>query len=282
TLLDTITGLRPPAAGVARVGESIDVAYYRQDLTQVPPGRTLFQVIHDLRPLWDRGHVQNHLGRFGFSGETTQRRTDTLSGGETARLGLAMLMLSRANFLLLDEPTNHLDVESIEVLEDALEDYDGTVLLVSHDRALLRALTTRVWVLHETRMSEFTGGFAEWEVTSRERAHAAAVAQAEEEAARRVKERERTRRHEEQSRADRSALRNARRAVENAEADVARLEERVQALTRTLQDPELYANVDGSRRAAELGAALEVERIQLEAAFAAWAAATEAWEKLQG
>ena len=105
-----------------------------------------------------------------------------------------MMMLSGANLLIFDEPTNHLDVESIEALEDAIDAYDGTVLLVSHDRALLRALTTRVWVLHERRITDFPGTFEEWETASRERAHAAAVAAAEEEALRKVKERKQSRR----------------------------------------------------------------------------------------
>src|SRR2546430_1550647 len=94
-------------------------------------------------------------------------------------------MLSGANLLVLDEPTNHLDVESIEALEDAIEAYDGTVILVSHDRALLRALTTRIWILHERRMTEFAGSFAEWEEVSKERAHAAAVSAAGEQGLRR-------------------------------------------------------------------------------------------------
>src|SRR5258708_26945558 len=100
-------------------------------------------------------------------------------------------MLSGANLLVLDEPTNHLDVESIEALENAIEAYDGTVILVSHDRALLRALTTRIWILHERRMTEFAGGFAEWEAVSTERAHAAAVSAAEEQALRQGHEHQR-------------------------------------------------------------------------------------------
>src|SRR5437867_13362822 len=97
-----------------------------------------------------------------------------------------MIVLSGANLLILDEPTNHLDVESIVALEDAIEEYDGTVILVSHDRELLRALTTRTWILHERHMTEFAGGFAEWEEVSTERAHAAEVAAAEEQALRLV------------------------------------------------------------------------------------------------
>ena len=87
--------------------------------------KTMYDVIADLRPLWERRQVQSHLAHFGFSGDEVQRTASTLSGGERARLALAMIVLSRANLLILDEPTNHLDVESIESLEDALQAYDG-------------------------------------------------------------------------------------------------------------------------------------------------------------
>ncbi|HEY9507721.1 MAG TPA: ABC-F family ATP-binding cassette domain-containing protein, partial [Gemmatimonadales bacterium] len=193
TLLRAIVGDRLPDSGEIRLPESVRIAYYRQDLAQVPRDRTLYEIIAELRPAWGRGPIQGHLGRFGFSGDSVQRRAGSLSGGEAARVALAMMMLSGANFLIFDEPTNHLDVESIEAMEDAIEAFDGTVLLVSHDRALLRALTTRIWVLHGTRITDFDGGFEEWEVTSAEREHAASVAAAEEEALRKVRERKVTR-----------------------------------------------------------------------------------------
>ena len=135
-----------------------------------------------------------------------------------------MLMLSRHNLLVLDEPTNHLDVESIEALEDAVERYEGTVILVSHDRELLRALTTRVWVLHDLHITEFDGGFAEWEVVSAERAHAASVRAAEEEALRRVHERQKVARS---GTREKAAGTDKRRQLKAAEAELARLEIRV-------------------------------------------------------
>ena len=141
TLLRTLLGEHPVQGGALTLGGSITVAYYRQDLSQVPLKKVIYDVIADMRPLWERGRIQGHLGRFGFSGKEALRRADSLSGGERARLALAILMLSRANLLVLDEPTNHLDVESIEALEDAIQEYDGTVILVSHDRELLRATT---------------------------------------------------------------------------------------------------------------------------------------------
>ena len=163
-------------------------------MAQVPIDRTLYDVINELRPQWERRQVQGHLARFGFSGDEAQRRAETLSGGERARVALAMMVLTKANFLLLDEPTNHLDIESIEALEDALEEYEGTILLVSHDRAMLEALTSRVWILHDQHITDFPGSFTEWEEQSREREHAAAVSASEQEALRRVKERKTTRR----------------------------------------------------------------------------------------
>jgi ATP-binding cassette subfamily F protein 3 len=293
TLLKALVGERPAEGGEIRIGGSIRVAFYRQDLTQVPVDRSLYDIINDLRPSWTRGQIQGHLGRFGFSGDSVQRRATTLSGGERARVALAMMMLSGANFLVLDEPTNHLDVESIEALEDAIEDFDGTVLLVSHDRALLRALVTRVWVLHEQRITAFDGSFAEWETASEERAHAAAVQAAEEEALRRVRERKRmggaldgrgTKRTDSRGdgarREQRAASRTAQRAVADAEADVAALEAQVAELTRLLEDPGLYTTGDGAKRAAALGVQLETVRKQLDRAIERWTIATETAEQL--
>ena len=286
TLLKTLMGERTVAAGELLLGGSIAVAYYRQDLAQVPLDKSLYEVIADLRPTWERRMVQGHLGRFGFSGDEVQRRADTLSGGERARVALAMMMLSRANLLVLDEPTNHLDVESIEALEDAIERYEGTVILVSHDRALLRALATKVWVLHDRRMTEFDGSFAEWEVVSEERAHAAAVQASEEEALRRVKERQKTERRGDgasRSGADqqRAQLREARRAVERAEEEVSKREGEVTRLSSTLENPDLYTKPDGAKRAREMGVELEKAKRALDRAIAQWGEATEALERME-
>ena len=280
TLLGTVVGDLAPAAGAVRVGGSISIAYYRQDLAQVPTDRSLYEIIVDLRPTWERGQIQGHLGRFGFSGDEVLRRADTLSGGERARVAIAMMMLSRANLLILDEPTNHLDVESIEALEDAIERYDGTVILVSHDRALLRALASPVWILHAQRITAFDGSFAEWEVASAERAHAAAVRAAEENAIGRMRERQKTARRDSGGREQRDALRRARRAAEEAEREVASLEARVTELTKLLADPELYTKPDGPAAAARLGADLEMVKGALDRAIEAWTSATEEAEAL--
>ncbi len=165
SFISTMLGDRTPASGEAKVGSSITPAYFRQDLADLPLRMSLSDAIQAQRPLWNRGNVQNHLGAFGFTGDEVFREIGTLSGGERARVALALITLSGANLLVLDEPTNHLDVENIEVLEDALDEYEGTVLLVSHDRAFLREVATRVWWFDGTRLVDFDGPFTEWEAT---------------------------------------------------------------------------------------------------------------------
>jgi len=270
TLLRTLVGERPPEGGAIRIPDSVKVSHYRQDLAQVPSSESLYDIIADRRPAWGRGPVQGHLGRFGFSGDSVLRSAGSLSGGERARMALALMMLEGANLLVFDEPTNHLDVESIEALEDAIEDYDGTVLLVSHDRALLRALVTRVWVLHERRMTDFPGTFAEWETVSAERMHAARVAANEEEALRRVRERKHVRATADPRKEQQQSARAVRRELEAAEAEVASCEERVGAITRQLEDPALYQREGGAEKAVRLGRELEAARALLDQALAAW------------
>jgi ATP-binding cassette subfamily F protein 3 len=282
TFLKALLGEHGISTGELKIGGSITAGFYRQDLSQVPMDQTLYDVINDLRPTWDRRLVQGHLGRFGFSGDEVQRRAGTLSGGERARVALAMLMLSRANLLVLDEPTNHLDVESIEALEDALEQYDGTVILVSHDRELLRALTTRLWILHDRHITEFGGGFAQWEEVSAERAHAASVRAAEEAALRRVHERQKVaskKKAEPQSPKDlRKRQRVAQRELEMEEGRIAELEARIATLTAQLEEPGFYTRAGGLEDAQRLGAELDAARDELDAALERWTAASDALE----
>jgi len=280
TLLHTIAGERAADGGDLRLGAGITFAHYRQDLAQVPAASSLFNAIHDRRPHWDRGQVQAHLGRFGFSGDEVQRIAGTLSGGEQARLALALIVLSGANLLLFDEPTNHLDVESIETLEDAIRAYDGTVILISHDRALLEVLPDRIWALYESRIEDFPGDFSEWSAARAERERRQ-VAQ-ETQAAADVKARGKA--HAKRLHADRQARtagrRAAQRAVEAAEARAHELEAAVTALTAQLHDPSLYADARGVAQAQSLRTQLEQTRAELDRALDAWAAAEQAMAEL--
>jgi ATP-binding cassette subfamily F protein 3 len=276
TFLEAVAGVRAVDGGTLRLGASIDVAYYRQDMEQVPEGKSLFDIVSDLRPSWDRGHIQGHLGRFGFPGESAQRRAETLSGGERARVALAMLMLTRANFILLDEPTNHLDVESVEALEDALEGFEGSVLLVSHDRQLLRNRVTRVWALEDGRITDFPGDFAEWEEKKEREAEAEAARQAAEEAERKEKEQRATRARMDRQKRGRKETRALRRAAESAEAEVHRLEREAERLETALADPDLYEDGTRMEEAVALKKELADVKAELERAMESWMEAEEA------
>ena len=277
TLLGTLLGDRPPDGGSVRLGESTRLALYRQDLNQVPREKTLFEIIHDLRPTWTRGQVMDHLGRFDFPGEETGRRAGTLSGGELARVALAMMTLAPANVLVFDEPTNHLDVETIEALEDAIEEYEGTVVLVSHDRALLRGVCGRIWSLEDAHLTDYDGSFADWEASRLARRRSAEADVARREAERRAREKKR------EGRAggpERSAGRAERRALTAAEGRIKALEEREAELHSALADPALYDGGGAAARAAELGRQLEQVRAEFSIAFRDWEVAAEAVERL--
>ncbi|MEZ4377341.1 MAG: ABC-F family ATP-binding cassette domain-containing protein [Gemmatimonadales bacterium] len=267
TFLATVLGLRPADGGQVRLMPSVQVAYYRQDLGDVDPAESLYDLIAHRRATWTRGQVQGHLGRFGFSGDEVLRRAGTLSGGERARVALALMMLEHANLLVFDEPTNHLDVESIEALEDALADYDGTVLLVSHDRALLDTLTTRIWSIEDGQLRDYPGGFADWEedAAARGRERAAVAREEKQQAAR---SRPATPREDGKARA--AELRRLEREVEAVEARVATLEADLASVEAALADPALYGADDGPARAAELAARRDRLRGELDGALGEW------------
>jgi ATP-binding cassette subfamily F protein 3 len=272
TLVATLLGEREPERGEAKLGPSIVAAHFRQDLAQVPMDRSLYDCIADRRSLWTRGAIQNHLGCFGFSGEEVFRKTTTLSGGERARLALALIVLENANLLVLDEPTNHLDVESIEAVEDAIEEYEGTVLLVSHDRAFLRELATRVWAYEGDRIVDFGGTFAEWERMKQDDALAKRAADALVADAQREKQKARARANVTAEAESAAARRSRKRDIERAEEAVQAAEREVARLRVALADPSLYdGTADNARLAAGLDKALATAERALDAAMERWA-----------
>jgi ATP-binding cassette subfamily F protein 3 len=247
-------------------------AWYKQDLSQVPAGKSLYDITTDLRPAWSRGAVQNHLGAFGFSGDTVLRRAGSLSGGEQARMALSMMILEGANLLVFDEPTNHLDVESIEALETALDEYEGPCAR-HHDRALLEALATRVGAAppaYHGLPGRFEEGRGEQGAE-----HSAAVAAAEQEAARRVQERQDPAWREPPSR--RGDFPAAREAVAQARRPW-RL--RAVAAPARTRDPEL-TRPRRARRSSVLGKELEVARTAFETAFAEWERASAELDRVE-
>jgi ATP-binding cassette, subfamily F, member 3 len=276
TLLRAIVGEHPVAAGTLRLGGGIDLAMYRQDFANVPRDRSIYDAIADLRPMWERGAVMGHLGRVQFSGDEVQRVTRSLSGGELARVALAIMMLARANLLIFDEPTNHLDVESIEELEDAIQRFEGTVLLVSHDRELLRKLVTRVWELRDTELRTFDGDFEEWE----EHQAMAARRDATADAKRKASAKESAKRSTRDASATQANARDMRRAVVRAEEKVESLEARERELARALSDQAVWEGEKGQARGEAMARELAGVRESLASAIAEWEGAVAAADRI--
>ena len=147
-----------PSGGTIKIGPSVRIGYYAQEHETLDPGRTLVEEVRQVRPMYEQQAVR-HLGQFLFPYEMARKQVRDLSGGERSRLQLAKLMLSDANFLLLDEPTNNLDLASCEVLENALDDFEGTVLVISHDRYFLDRVVDRIVELDDGALTEYPGDY---------------------------------------------------------------------------------------------------------------------------
>jgi len=162
TFLKTLLGKMPPLSGEVLLGASLDIAYFAQAHEDLNPRNTLAQEIELIAPQMLLADIRSYLARFLFTGEEAFKPVANLSGGERGRLALAKLSLSKANLLLLDEPTNHLDIPSQEILQEVLADYQGTILLVSHDRYLIDALATQIWEIEpgERDMRIFEGSYS--------------------------------------------------------------------------------------------------------------------------
>ena len=161
TLLETVLGRREAASGRIRLGHGVEAAYFSQQELELDTRGSVLQCVQSMTGL-SRTEAQNLLGKFLFSGwDEHEKAVTVLSGGERRRLALAVTVASGANFLVLDEPTNHLDLESREALEAALEAFPGTVLLVSHDRALLDAVAARTLAIEDGELHSYDGGWAE-------------------------------------------------------------------------------------------------------------------------
>ena len=227
TFLKTVLGQLQPLGGRLRIGASVHIGYLAQAHDMLVPEKTILDTILDASPRMEIGQARSFLGRFLFSGDDAYKTIAVLSGGQRSRVALALLTLQGANFLLLDEPTNHLDIDSQEVLEDMLKAFGGTVLLVTHDRYLVDAVATQVWVLDVARgeMRAYEGNYS---------AYLAAKA-AEEETASESPTDDATlsdaQLHRERSREER----RQRKVVEQRQAEADRLEELIHAMERRLE-----------------------------------------------
>jgi ATP-binding cassette subfamily F protein 3 len=167
TLIKTLLGLTPAVAGKVHLGQKVNVGYFRQEQDVIPAEFSVFEALVDARDI-PLDQVRPYLARFLFRGDDVFQLVGSLSGGERSRLALARLLITQPNLLVLDEPTTHLDIATREALEKVLMEYNGTVLLVSHDRHLVSLMAQQLWIVGEGDLQVFPGTFGEWEQKKQE------------------------------------------------------------------------------------------------------------------
>ena len=230
TLLKTLTGRLPKLAGSIDLGTNVEFGFYDQEQAELTGNGTVLEEIWNDWPNMNEKDIRTLLGRFLFTGDDVTKPVSTLSGGEKARLALAKLVLEKANTLVLDEPTNHLDLDSKEVLENALLDYPGTLLFVSHDRYFINRIATKVIELSPEGAEEFLGDYDYYVEKTREQEELLAEIAAEQQAGRQAAPAKSAnapldREAQREERRIRRALAEAEEEMASLEADMKRLEE---------------------------------------------------------
>ena len=267
SLFKILLGQYQPDGGLVKLGTGVDLGYYEQSQMSLHDEKTVIDEIWDLHPRMTQTEVRSALAVFLFKGEDVFKPVGALSGGERARVLLLKLMLSKANFLLLDEPTNHLDIGSCQALEDALQGYDGTLFVVSHDRYLINKLADRLYVLGKDGAKLYPGNYDYYLEKRQEEMEAAPR----EEAAPKVnlyklrKERE-------------SELRKKRTALSRVEGQIEENDRERAALAEKLEQPEVAADYQAVTQTSQEIAALEA---QGEALLQQWTQLSEELEALE-
>ena len=244
TLLKILNGLIQADEGEFRLGSKVKIAYYDQEHAVLNMEKTLFEEIQDSYPDMNNTKVRNVLAAFLFTGDDVYKRIQDLSGGEQGRVSLAKLMLSDANFLILDEPTNHLDIQGKEVLEEAIRNYEGTVLYVSHDRYFINKTATRIIELFSNRFDNYIGNY-DYYIEKKEDVRAYGDSLQKEkmpleaidsEEAQRLEEKESKRLDWENQKELSAKRRKWQNALQKAEEKIAKLEERKEELTASMEE----------------------------------------------
>ena len=241
TLLKIINGLLEPDTGEVIYGSNVSVAYYDQEHQVLHMDKTLFDELSDTYPDMTNTQIRNILAAFLFTGEDVYKKIADLSGGERGRVSLVKLMLSKANFLLLDEPTNHLDIVSKDVLENALNNFPGTVCYVSHDRYFINKTATRILDLTENRLLNYIGNY-DYYIEKREAVEEAAnltnTEQAEKPAD--VSESKKEWIDNKTALAQKKKVKNA---LNKCEKEISEIEDKLQAVDEEFSNPENASNV---------------------------------------
>lgn len=239
TLLKSIIGELPLLAGTVHLGTNVSIGYYDQEQANLTGNKTVLAELWDEHPTTPEKEIRNVLGSFLFSGDDVEKTTTLLSGGEKARVALAKLAMNRENFLILDEPTNHLDIDNKEVLENALIDYEGTLLFVSHDRYFINRLATKVIELSEDGSTLYLGDYDYYLEKKQEAEELAALLEQPETV---VETASATKQdfylNKEQQRLQRSLSRK----ITEIETSLAELEKRIDQLHQAMSQPEILDN----------------------------------------
>ena len=266
TLIKSIVGQIPFIKGEARFGANVEVGYYDQTQSKLTPHNSVLDELWNDFKLTPEVEIRNRLGAFLFSGDDVKKTVGMLSGGERARLLLAKLSLENNNFLILDEPTNHLDIDSKEVLENALIDFDGTLLFVSHDRYFINRVATQVLELSEEGSTLYLGDY-DYYLEKKAELEALAAAQAEAEPASSTEEVTSNDYHLQKQ--NQKELRKITRRIEQLEAEMEELDQKIQAITETMHSTNDAADL------VQLQSDLDQLTVQQEAVMEEWAELSE-------
>lgn len=240
TILKILNELVPADAGVFHLGSKVHIGYYDQEHHVLHMEKTIFEEISDDFPKLTNTEIRNLLAAFLFTGDDVFKKISSLSGGERGRVSLAKLMLSEANFLILDEPTNHLDIMSKEILEDALCNYTGTVLYVSHDRYFINRTATRILELTNKSMVNYIGNYDYYMEKREELTRIYAPGQEEEETAESVSA---TKLDWKQQKEEQARQRKRENDLKKTEAEIERLEAKDKEIDAEMEKPDVAVNV---------------------------------------
>ena len=266
TLIKSIVGQIPFIKGEARFGANVEVGYYDQTQSKLTPHNSVLDELWNDFKLTPEVEIRNRLGAFLFSGDDVKKTVGMLSGGERARLLLAKLSMENNNFLILDEPTNHLDIDSKEVLENALIDFDGTLLFVSHDRYFINRVATQVIELSEEGSTLYLGDY-DYYLEKKAELEALAAAQAEAEPASSTEEV--TSNDYYLQKQNQKELRKITRRIEQLEAEMEELDQKIQAITETMH------STNDAEDLVQLQSELDQLTIQQEAVMEEWSELSE-------
>ena len=264
TLIKIIVGEEQPDTGFIRYGSNVDIGYYDQHQSTLHADKTVLDEIWDRFPQMEQSNVRGALGMFLFTGDDVFKPIHTLSGGEKGRVALTALMLRKDNLLLLDEPTNHLDMDSREVLEDALTDFGGTIITVSHDRYFINRIANRIIEMQPDGVTEYIGNYDDYI----ERKNRPVAVEAE--AGKTKTELEKEKRREKLSR---QALRQLKIRAQEAEKAVGVKEAEIAELEAQMADPSLYSD---AQKSADVQHAYQKAQQALQTLYEQWEAAEAA------